>query len=214
MEELAQVLRVQVNQATQTRFRLSDVDRDQATQMLYSCYKAEVVKRRMEFIDDDVTRDRIQKAAKWLTGDFKPGLLMYGEACGTGKTTLGYAISNLVNFLYSSVYIQYRKVVYRTTSLHIAKLYQESQERYNGLINQELLFIDDIGTEPANIKIYGNEFSPVTELLYNRYDRQKWTLATSNLSDAQLAERYGARIDDRIKEMFERMHFQGKSYRK
>ena len=84
----------------------------------------------------------------------------------------------------------------------------------NKLKNQELLFIDDIGTEPASVKRWGNEFSPVLELLYARYDRQLFTIATSNLKDSDFGERYGIRIADRMEEMFERIYYQNKSYRK
>jgi DNA replication protein DnaC len=82
------------------------------------------------------------------------------------------------------------------------------------LKNQELLFVDDIGTEPASVKSWGNEFSPVTELIYARYDRQLFTIATSNLKDTDFGERYGSRISDRLEEMFERVFYQNKSYRK
>ena len=204
----------QVNQATATRFSLADRDPEELANMLLTCYKAEVMKRRMQMIQDKTTEERVQKAAKWLTGKHKPGLLLYGAACGTGKTTLANAMCTLTNYLFDSVYSDKRKTVFRTTALALAKMYSENPEQYKQMVSQELLFIDDLGTEPASIKIYGNEFSPVTELLYARYDRQHWTIVTSNLSDEQLKERYGTRIDDRIKEMFDKIHFQGKSYRK
>lgn len=43
--------------------------------MLFMCYKHEVEKRRIPFQDDKDTRDKIEKAAKWLTGEYKVGLL-------------------------------------------------------------------------------------------------------------------------------------------
>ena len=93
-------------------------------------------------------------------------------------------------------------------------MYSENPEQYKRMINQELLFVDDLGSEPVSVKIYGNEVSPITEMLYHRYDRQLWTLLTSNMSDELLKNRYGARIEDRFKEMFDRLHFNGESYRK
>ena len=78
----------------------------------------------------------------------------------------------------------------------------------------ELLFIDDVGTEPESVKSWGNEFSPVTELIYARYDRQLFTIATSNLADEEFGERYGLRIADRMEEMFERLHYKQNSYRR
>lgn len=165
-------------------------------------------------IQDGTTEERVRKAAKWLSGKHKTGLLIYGAACGTGKTTLANAMCNLVNYLFDSVYSQDRKTVYRTSAINLVKMYSDNPEQYKRMVSQELLFVDDLGTEPVNIKIYGNEFSPVTELLYNRYDWQRWTIVTSNLSDEQLKERYGTRIDDRLREMFDRILFQGNSYRK
>ncbi len=214
MGELMRLLNQQINQRTATRFRISDIDPNELTNMLFNCYKAEVIKRNANFVQDKATEDRIRKAAKWLQGNNKIGLMLYGSSCGTGKTTLANAISNLVNYIYDSPFSSERKTVYRVSALNLVKFYSENPDQYKRFVTQELLFIDDMGTEPASVKIYGNECSPVTELLYTRYDRMSWTIITSNLSDAQIRERYGDRIDDRLKEMFDRMHFQGKSYRK
>ena len=214
MEGLLSLLNRQLYQATTTRFSLADRDPKELEDMLLTCYQAEVVKRRMQMILDSTTEERVRKAAKWLSGKHKTGLLIYGAACGTGKSTLANAMCNLVNYLFDSVYSEERKVVYRTSAINLVKMYSDNPEQYKRMVSQELLFVDDLGTEPVNIKIYGNEFSPVTELLYNRYDRQRWTIVTSNLSDEQLKERYGTRIDDRLREMFDRILFQGKSYRK
>lgn len=214
MKELLNVLQRQLDQVTKTRFSLSDVDPQEMVSMLSACYNAEVVKRRVQMLNDSVTSERIAKVAKWLSGNNKTGLLLYGETCGTGKTVMGNAICSLVNYMFDSPYSNERKYVYRTSAINLVKVYSNNQDLYNRIVSQELLFIDDLGAEPANLKIYGNEFSPVTELLYNRYDRQCWTIVTSNLSDEHIRERYGARIDDRIREMFDRIYFQGKSYRK
>ena len=48
----------------------------------------------------------------------------------------------------------------------------------------------------------------MVELLYARYDRQLFTIATSNLKDSDFGERYGIRIADRMEEMFERIYYQ------
>ena len=96
----------------------------------------------------------------------------------------------------------------------IGKSIADDPTYFNKLKTQELLFIDDVGTEPASVKSWGNEFSPVTELIYARYDRQLFTIATSNLADEEFGDRYGERIADRMEEMFERLHYSQKSYRK
>ena len=214
LEGLQSLLSRQVNHIIKTRFKVSGINQSEVENMLCSCYEANVIKRRADFKLDEATKTRIRKAAKWLTGDFKPGLLIYGGACGTGKTTMAAAICDLVNYLYDSAYSNERKSVYRVTAINLVKAYSENPELYRRYVNQELLFIDDVGTEPSSIKIYGNEFSPLTELLYTRYDRMSWTILTSNLTDDQINDRYGTRIYDRLKEMVERMHFDGASYRK
>lgn len=214
MEGLLRELNYQIHRRTETRFSLSDMNHKELTEMLMKCYQAEVIKRNCQFVRDNATDERVAKAAKWLMGRNKYGLMLYGSTCGTGKSTLANAMCTLVNYLFDSVYSNERKTVYRVTAINLAKAYSENPDLYKRLVTQELLFVDDIGTEPVNLKIYGNEFSPITELLYTRYDRQSWTVITSNLSDSQIKDRYGDRIDDRLREMFDRMYFQGKSYRK
>lgn len=177
------------------------------------CYKQEVDKRMIPFKDDTDTNAKIDKAAKWLTGDFKVGLMLYGSV-GSGKSTLGRAISNLIGILYDSSKFQERKTVRRISSLEVAKSISDNPDLFNRLKNDELLFIDDIGTEPASVKSWGNEFSPVVELIYSRYDKQLFTIATSNLGENDLEQRYGLRIYDRIQEMFERVSYHNESYRR
>lgn len=202
-----------MNQHIQARFKLPNIKQEDLEQMLLNCYEAEVVKRRMKLIQDNVTVGRIKKVAKWLTGEYKTGLLLYGASCGTGKTTIANAICTLISYIYDGSY-NVKKNVYKTTAINLVKLYSDNPDEYRSMANKELLFIDDLGVEAVNIKVYGNEFSPVTELLYNRYDRNLVTILTSNLSDEQMKDRYGARIDDRLREMFDKIHFQGPSYRK
>lgn len=72
--------------------------------MLRECYIAEVMRRRMQFIDDEATQSHIEKAAKWLTGNHKPGLLLHGTV-GNGKTTLVRAIGSLIGYC-TKAYIQ------------------------------------------------------------------------------------------------------------
>jgi DNA replication protein DnaC len=181
--------------------------------MLWMCYKQEVDRRMIPFMNDTATNAKIDKAAKWLTGNYKVGLLLYGTV-GSGKSTLGRAICNLISILYNSSVSSERKGVRRISALEVAKSVADDPAHFNRLKNDELIFIDDIGTEPASVKSWGNEFSPVVELIYARYDKQLFTIATSNLGENEFEERYGLRIYDRIQEMFERVHYQNKSYRK
>lgn len=181
--------------------------------MLQMCYRSEVERRMMAFVYDEATKEKIVKTAKWLCGTKKFGLLLYGSV-GSGKSTMARAVCNLIGILYNSSLAMERKGVYRISALSLAKSISDDPTYFGKIKNQELLFIDDVGTEPASVKSWGNEFSPVTELIYARYDRQLFTIATSNLADEEFGERYGLRIADRMEEMFERLHYNQRSYRK
>lgn len=43
--------------------------------------------------------------------------------------------------------------------------------------------------------------TPLVDLLSERYDRQKLTIVTANLTPEQLKTHYGARVYDRLREM-------------
>lgn len=181
--------------------------------MLYLCYKNEVEKRRMTFKPDEATKDRVERVAKWLQSEeSKAGLLLYG-GCGTGKSTMARAICTLIDYLYESSYDSEKRQVIICSAYNISKYCQDSPKYYDRLKSEELLFIDDMGIEPTQVKLFGNECSPLTELLYARYDYRRWTVISTNLDDVKISERYGDRIGDRINEMFGKLYFNGKSYR-
>jgi DNA replication protein DnaC len=212
-KQLQLVLNRQLEKATETRFRITNYDEKTIAEMLMMFYQQEVIKRRVQFINDSITQQKIEKAAKWLTGNYKVGLLLYGTV-GSGKSTLARAVCNMIGVLYQSAFASDRKGVSRVSALDLAKNVGDDPAYFNKLKNVDMLFVDDIGTEPSSVKSWGNEFSPVTELIYARYDRQLFTLATSNLKESDFSERYGERIADRLDEMFERIHYSNKSYRK
>ena len=77
------------------------------------------------------------------------------------------------------------------------------------------LILDDIGSE-TDSKSYGNPL-PIADLIYARYEQFKthgdrlWV--SSNLSGKELANRYGIRVVDRIREMCNVIPCVGKSMR-
>ncbi|OUN69501.1 AAA family ATPase [Barnesiella sp. An55] len=183
--------------------------------MLRECYRYQVEQRGHEFKPDEATEDHIARAARWLLGaSTKPGLFLYGEP-GNGKTTLARSIVQLIGTLYYSALSTERKEVTVIPASALTEAARgEKQDLLNRLKGEELLYIDDVGTEPASIKVWGNEVSPLVDLLYHRYDRQLFTVITSNLiGDEDIAKRYGLRIADRFIEMFDLIGFENPSYR-
>lgn len=185
--------------------------------MLRMCYKAEVLKRGKQYDNDAATAERCRMAAKWLCEDRKPGLMLYGRV-GSGKTTLARSICRLIGFLYDRYEIgqDRRCSVTQTSALDLSKM---AVDMDNGLFTQrkraKMLFLDDVGVEPSVVKSWGNEYSPVVELLYSRYDWMMFTIITSNLKPDEFRERYGDRVGDRLLEMFDAIEFnQTMSYRR
>ena len=196
----------------EVRFRIDRYVED-IPALLRECYIDEVIRRKATFKDDEATTEHINKAAKWVAGNYKPGLLLYGSV-GNGKTTLIKAIRRLIGLLYESAYSDERKGVVTVSALELANIAKEENGRFDSLKRAELLAIDDVGVEPSIIKVWGNEISPFVDTIYFRYDRQLFTVMTSNLSEEQLAEKYGERIADRFTEMFDKIHFGNKTYRR
>ena len=187
-------------------------------EMLKVCYKAEVEQRGRVYKEDAATAEHLRLASAWLVDrrrDRKPGLFLYGEP-GNGKTTMANAMRTLVDMLYGNEdkYDDCKGVV-SVSALELAAIAKgESKDRtLNSLKTTELLHIDDVGTEPASLKVWGNEVSPLTEILYARYDAMLYTVVTSNLSEEDIRPRYGNRIEDRLRELFDFISFDNDSYR-
>ncbi|MCM1075987.1 MAG: replication protein [Bacteroides sp.] len=187
---------------------------------IYAAYQVEVSLRGNKLILDDDTKQHIQTAAEWLSDPHgKFGLMLQG-LYGNGKTTLMMAICNLIGYLYDSACSNERMSVKVIEAKEIARLgsRDETRESYVQLFNEELLAIDELGEEPAEIINYGMVYTPVKDLLLERYRRQKFTIVSTNLvntkENPQLKNHYGERVVDRIREMMKIIVFKNDSYRK
>ena len=197
---------------TPARFKMEESFEDVSVALCLA-YEANVNSRKIPFQKDKEVWEICISAAKWLTEDKKFGLLFYG-APGNGKTTMTKAICNVINTLYNSSCSSERKSISIVSALDIEKMILNEPLKFEMLKKCPMLCIDDLGMENTKVKSYGNELEPITEILYYRYDRQLFTIANSNLTDEDFAEVYNERIADRLKEMFDRIAFTHKSYRK
>lgn len=170
--------------------------------------------------------ENTRKVAMWLCRSSKPWLALGGSP-GNGKTT----IANAVKVLIENLAIENQKDkdgnmhwvgktgdgrrpnVTMYTAKQLCDMAKDEPQKYAIVTNAEFLIIDDLGVEPQTVKSYGNEVSPVSDILYHRYNKSMFTLMTTNLSWNEIGTRYGERISDRMKEVMDYIPFVNKSYR-
>lgn len=133
--------------------------------------------------------------------------MLYGR-CGNGKTTMARAVCRLIGALYNG------RNVWTMTASEAAELQLKDPERFGHFKAATQIFIDDLGTEPVEVRDFGTVRMPLVEILYHRYETMKFTLCTTNEDDTSLKAKYGERIADRMGEMFNRLAFGAQSFRK
>lgn len=180
--------------------------------------------------------DEIGRIARWLEKPQRHGLLLLGNV-GSGKTTIARAIRETINHLEIGRFIDEKGLMIAKGWIAYGRIKNEStnwmnevsavnlcriveSDKFDKAKNCAALMIDDIGSEPEIVKVYGNEQSPVAELIDWRNDNQLFTIATSNLSTRtslgvnQFLERYGDRTASRMAELFDVIKINGKDHRK
>jgi len=175
-----------------------------------------------------IKTSEISKLAKWICGDYKPMLLLTGT-CGNGKTTAAKALKMVMESLYccnmqdAHGNIHTIGMTKEQGSIPSVQFLSSAEIRQTAINNLDdldrikkarFLFIDDLGMEAVSAKHYGNELSPVADVLYYRYENMLFTVTTSNLNRDELGQRYGSRIDSRLSEVMDVINFNSQDFRK
>lgn len=206
-----------------TRFSI-DLPHEQMCNALYAAMLAETSSRGHTFVHDDTTKDHIVKVADWLIDPGKkPGLLMMGKV-GNGKTTLAKAIGSVIDLLTEMEfgYNAHPKVQFHTAKEICRIMARESRESgqnkgrksdFDKLCDEKMLIIDDLGVEPKELLLFGQPETPLMDLLSRRYDKQLFTIVTTNLGKTSLNDKYEERMYDRMCEWLQPIPFTNESYR-
>lgn len=163
---------------------------------------------------DSSTADHIDKVATWLREAPNTGLALCGSV-GNGKTTILKAVQKMVYYLDSDVLREHEKhcitvVDAKDITEQALKDRMAFRRRYYDI---PMLGIDDLGMEPLEVQQYGNISTPIVDILTHRYNEQLMTIVTSNIPPVDMAERYGERVADRMREMMTFIPFTQHSYR-
>ena len=194
------------------------MEEKQLANALYASYCAEVRSRGHEVTMDNETLGYILETARWLRDPSDKVGLIYTGLYGNGKTTLMMAVAALVNWLYDSPTSSNRHSFRVVDANDVVEAgVQTDKSAFNGLVNEELLAIDELGNEAAETMVFGRIHTPVKDLLLERYKRQRMTICCTNLvatkEGNQFAQHYGERVVDRFKEMMKMVVFRNPSYR-
>lgn len=149
-------------------------------------------------------------------GDLNKGLYVTGNV-GIGKTELLLPFRRMLSG-YPANYFHNGYEMYATAN-QIASAYDRNgEEGIAPYISTKTLFIDDLGREPQS-KYYGKAVEALELVFSGRYDLSKRekkvvTHVTTNIINAEIIEeRYGDYIRSRFKELFNKVHWNGKEKR-
>ena len=185
-----------------TKFAISLPESREMTEgMLLGMYGAQVKYRDMDFILDDATVSKVEKVVRWMYDSRKRGLLLCGTL-GNGKTTMLRSLKKLFGF---------NAVYYEAQSIY--NHFKQSQT-FPDISQNAVLLIDDLGVEPPTYNDFGEIRYPLAEFLMIRYKHNLPTVIATNCTFEQLGERYGDRLQDRMKEMYAMISYKEPSYRK
>lgn len=188
---------------------------DDAKVYLLAAYQAEVERRHKVFERNEHFDEQLNLIANYLTGGSKKFGLMFCGLCGNGKTTWAKALQLLVSGL--NLKNPINNLYYVFPLWNAKDLAMRSKGNYNdwrNVMRYQLMIVDDLGTEPREVMEFGNVYTPLIDLITTRYEEQLYTIFTTNLTSAQLEEKYGKRIVDRINEMIKKVVFENESYRR
>lgn len=137
----------------------------------------------------------------WLTDSKSKGLLLTGMA-GTGKTLIAKRIlPKIINDFFGLV-----PEIVSATELN-------NNDVFNSMTKKWIKIIDDVGTE-ERFYDYGNNRMMFSELAAVAIEKKHLLIATTNLSDTGLEQKYGYAIIDRLRNNMRWVNFYSQSMRR
>jgi len=140
-----------------------------------------------------------EEIVKWIEDNDGRGLLLFGP-CGLGKSMLSRYVIPSILFAF------YDKICTIKSALQLNLSIDE-------VLEKKIVSIDDLGTESI-LNDYGNKRLPIAELLDTAEQKGKLLIISTNLDGAEIKNRYGSRVLERIISTTKRIEFKGDSLRR
>jgi len=176
-----------------------------------------------DFVITDDNRAVYSKFIQWIHGDpeymgyLNKGILLLGPT-GTGKTLVMQIMSvyrtiDNIKFRHNNnVY----NLVYDVVDVNqiISMFVQGGYDTIQSFTTRQALCLDDLGSEKAYAKRFGNSVDAISYIINERYQRKLLTLATTNYPLTAIEERYDDRILSRLYGLFNFHSLKGDDWRK
>lgn len=174
----------------------------------YKCEKCESLNSSLKVSKIPLRYAQNQSEYKYIPNILHGESLLFLGGVGTGKT---HEICSLIK-----AYVEKtgRPIKFRTAT-EVARLIKDSitsasySQIYEDLVNNEVLVIDDFGSEMKSD--FMKEF--FYSLVNDRYNNMKPVIISTNLTTEELIERYSQRTISRLTEMSKVVKLQGKDRR-
>lgn len=148
--------------------------------------------------------------------DCNKGLWLWGNN-GTGKTTMLKIIKDFCRKIGKR---DAKGNIYSFRIVNVPEvcgIYEDKGRKgLSEFVTLPCQAFDELGAEETLTGHFGNPINVMQYILMGRYDRryENFTHVTTNLEQSDLLKRYGPRVYDRCKEMFNFVYLGGKTYRK
>ncbi|PXV61202.1 hypothetical protein CLV62_12535 [Dysgonomonas alginatilytica] len=185
-----------------------------------------------DYVVNEKNRDLLNdifKYCNFMDGKYNSmkGLWLWGSI-GTGKSTLLNIVSTYMKRQYPMPMIKsYHNEpysggfkIYNCTKVanDYGKSAKEGSQGLDPYLNKIEIGFDELGREPIPVKSYGTEMNVMQYIFQTRYENYRLarTHVTTNLDPDSIGDLdlYGPYISDRVKEMFNIINMNGKSFRK
>ena len=183
-------------------------------------YKNEVNRRGGVYEETDALRESFVSIANFLADEKKRFALCLVGSVGNGKSTMAVAIRDVINYLISNnkTFLNpasdnsYVSIV---KARDLSEWYKSDMKSFKKAMTKQVVIIDDVGEDLAEISVYGHIHSPFVEFVEYRYDHMLPFVITSNLGSDGIYDKYNnERFRDRMHEIAKGIKFKDKSFRK